>query len=178
LNFGSQEATCAEINKNQSTANSQLLMQYWSGRDFLKDCQRLVYMRGLAPWVVTIIDPNNQDASGVIMTSGIVSLKVTTNIAIDCDFWSQGDGWLSKSPSATVRGRSFEDAKKNMATELQAQIERMLREHPKRSPRLAQTRPRISQGNRGRRRYVSRTCTHLKPQESVSRATVRLATSL
>jgi hypothetical protein len=138
LNFGGQEATSAEINKNQSTANFQLLMQYWSGRDFLKDCQRLVYVPGLAPRVVTMIDPHNQDASGVIMTSGIVSLKVTANTAIDCDFWPQGDGWLCKSPSATVRGRSFEDAKKNMATELQAQIERILREHPKRNPRLAQ----------------------------------------
>ena len=127
MNFGSQEATCAEINKNQSTANFQLLMQYWSGRDFLKDCQRLVYMPGPTPWVVTMIDPNNQDASGVIMTSGIVSLKVTANIAINCDFWSQGDGWLCKSPSATVRGSSFEDAKKNMATELQEHIERILR---------------------------------------------------
>ena len=116
-----------EINKNQSTVNFQPLMQYWSGRDFLKDCQRLVYMPGLAPWVVTIIDPNNRDANGVIMTSGIVSLKVTANIAIDCDFWSEGDGWFCKSLSATVRGSSFEDAKKNMATELQEHVERVLR---------------------------------------------------
>jgi len=83
-------------------------------------------MPSLVAWVVTMIDPNNQDASGVIMTSGIVSLKVTANIAIDCDFWSQGDGWLCKSPSATVRGSSFEDAKKNMATELQQHFERIL----------------------------------------------------
>jgi len=34
-------------------------------------------------------------------------------------------------PHLTVRGSSFEDAKKNMATELQAHIERILREHPK-----------------------------------------------
>jgi len=101
-------------------------MQHWSGRDFLKTYQRLVYMPSLVAWVVTMIDPNNQDASGVIMTSGIVSLKVTANIAIDCDFWSQGDGWLCKSPSATVRGSSFEDAKKNMATELQQHFERIL----------------------------------------------------
>ena len=114
-------------------------MQYWSGRDFLKDRQRLVYMPGLAPWIVKTIDPNNQDASGVIMTSGIVSLKVTASIAIDRDFWSQGDGWICKSPSAKVRGSNFEDAKKNMATELQEHVERILRKHPKRSARLAQT---------------------------------------
>jgi hypothetical protein len=71
------------------------------------------------------------------MTSQIVTLKVTANIAIDCDFWSEGDGWkgFCKSPPVTVRGSSFEDAKKNMAAELQTQIERILREHPKRSAR-------------------------------------------
>jgi hypothetical protein len=74
-----------------------------------------------------MIGSNNQDASGVIMTSGIVSLKVTANIAIDCDFWSEDDGWLCKSLSATVRGSSLEDAKKNMATELQEHVERVLR---------------------------------------------------
>ena len=71
------------------------------------------------------------------MTSQIVNLKVTANIPMDCDFWSAGDGWkgLCKSPSVTVRGSSFEDAKKNMAIELQTQIERILREHPRRSAR-------------------------------------------
>jgi hypothetical protein len=34
-----------------------------------------------------------------------------------------------------VRGSSFEDAKKNMATELQAQIEEILRDHPTKSVR-------------------------------------------
>ena len=71
------------------------------------------------------------------MTSQIVTLKVTANIAIDCDFWSEGDGWkgFCKSPAITVRGSSFEDAKKNMATELQVHIERILREHPRLSAR-------------------------------------------
>lgn len=69
------------------------------------------------------------------MTSQIVNLQVAASIPIDCDFWSEDDGWkgLCKSPSVTVRGSSFEDAKKNMATELQAQIEGILREHPERS---------------------------------------------
>ena len=63
------------------------------------------------------------------MSSEIVNLKVTANIAIDCDFWSEGDGWegLCKSPPATVLGSGFEDAKKKMATELQEQIEGILR---------------------------------------------------
>jgi hypothetical protein len=71
------------------------------------------------------------------MTSQLVNLQVTASILIDCDFWSEDDGWkrLCKSPSITVRGSSFEDAKKNIATELQAHIERILREHPKRSAR-------------------------------------------
>jgi hypothetical protein len=69
------------------------------------------------------------------MTSHVVSLQVTASIPIDCDFWPENDGWkgLCKSPSATVRGSSFEDAKKNMAGELQVRIERILREHSKRS---------------------------------------------
>jgi len=71
------------------------------------------------------------------MTSRVVNLQVTANIPIDCDFWSEDDGWkgLCKSLSVTVRGSSFEDAKKNMATELQVLIERILREHPKISAR-------------------------------------------
>jgi len=58
-------------------------------------------------------------------------------IPISCDFWSQDDGWqgLCKSLSLTVRGRSFEKAKKNMADELQVYIEKLLREHPKRTAR-------------------------------------------
>ena len=90
-----------------------------------------------APSVVMMIDLGNEDASGVIRSCEMVRLKVTANIAIDCDFWSEGDGWegLCKSPSATVRGSGFEDAKKNMATELQVHIERILREYPKRSAR-------------------------------------------
>jgi hypothetical protein len=69
------------------------------------------------------------------MTSQVVNLQVTATVPIECEFWAEDDGWkgLSRSPSVTVRGSSFEDAKKNMATELQAQIEAILREHPKKS---------------------------------------------
>jgi len=74
------------------------------------------------------------------MTSQVVALDVIATIPIDCDFWSEDDGWkgLCKSLSVTVRGSSFEDAKKNMAGELQVHIERILREHPKsRARRIA-----------------------------------------
>ena len=69
------------------------------------------------------------------MTSQVVTLEVIVSVPIDCDFWSEDDGWkgLCKSPSVKVSGGSFEDAKKNMAGELQVHIERILREHPKRS---------------------------------------------
>ena len=71
------------------------------------------------------------------MTSQVVNLQVTASIPIDCDYWPEDDGWkgLCKSLSVTVGGSSFEDAKKNMAAELQADIDRILREHPKRSAR-------------------------------------------
>jgi hypothetical protein len=71
------------------------------------------------------------------MTSPVVNLQVTASIPIDCDFWSEDDGWkgLCNGLSVKVRGSSFEDAKKNMAAELQADIERILREHPKRNAR-------------------------------------------
>jgi hypothetical protein len=73
------------------------------------------------------------------MTSQIVSLQVTASIPVGCDFWSEDDGWkgLCKCASVTVSGSSFEEAKKNMAIELQTQIERILREHPESSMRQA-----------------------------------------
>lgn len=71
------------------------------------------------------------------MTSQKVKLEVSASIPIECEFWPEDDGWkgLSRSPEVTVRGSSFEDAKKNMATELQGQIEAILREHPMKSAR-------------------------------------------
>ena len=71
------------------------------------------------------------------MSSQVVNLEVTASVPINCDFWSEDDGWkgLCKSPSITVRGSSFEDAKKNMASELQAQIEKILRQRPMRNAR-------------------------------------------
>ena len=73
------------------------------------------------------------------MTSQVVALEVIASIPIDCDFWSEDDGWkgLCKSLSVTVHGSSFENAKKNIAAELQVLIETILREHPKRRARRA-----------------------------------------
>jgi len=63
------------------------------------------------------------------MNSQVVNLPVTASVPINCDFWLEDDGWkgLCRSPSITVRGSSFEDAKKSMASELQVQIDRILR---------------------------------------------------
>jgi hypothetical protein len=71
------------------------------------------------------------------MTSQVVKLEVSACIPVECEFWSEDDGWkgLSSTLSLTVRGSSFEDVKKNMATELQAHIEEILRAHPKKSAR-------------------------------------------
>ena len=71
------------------------------------------------------------------MTFQAVNLLVTASIPMDCDFWPEGDEWkgLCKSLSVTVHGSSFEDTKKNMATELQVHIEKILREIPTRSAR-------------------------------------------
>jgi hypothetical protein len=71
------------------------------------------------------------------MTSQTVTLEVAAEVPIECDFWPEDDGWkgLCKSLSITVRGSSFEDAKKNMADELQGGIEKILLEQLKRSTR-------------------------------------------
>jgi hypothetical protein len=74
------------------------------------------------------------------MISQVVHLSVIAGIPADCTFWPKDDGWkgLCKSQMVKVHGSSFEDAKKNMATALQARIEKTLRKHPrKRAPRVA-----------------------------------------
>jgi hypothetical protein len=69
------------------------------------------------------------------MTSQVVHIQVTASIPIDCDFWSEDDGWRGRCerPLITVSGSSFEDAKKNMASELQGHVEKILREDVQRS---------------------------------------------
>lgn len=70
------------------------------------------------------------------MASQVVHLAVTAGIPVDCTFWPKDNGWsgLCRARSVKVRGRSFEDAKKNMAAALQSRIEKILREPRVRDP--------------------------------------------
>jgi len=38
------------------------------------------------------------------MSSEVVSLQVTAGIPIDCDFWSEDDGWKVTCPPFLVHG--------------------------------------------------------------------------
>jgi predicted RNase H-like HicB family nuclease len=62
-------------------------------------------------------------------------LKVSANVPKDCSFWPDDDSWngVCEELSLTVRGSSFEDAKRKMEAALQAHIERVLQEHPRAS---------------------------------------------
>jgi hypothetical protein len=65
------------------------------------------------------------------MKSEAVTLPVIAGVPLDCSFWPEDDGWsgVCERLSVIVRGSSFEDAKKNMETTLQEQVERILREY-------------------------------------------------
>jgi hypothetical protein len=128
--------TCTDISEELQTVLVHRVTRKVRSR-LSRNCRRLAYMPYAVTCVRELIDLHNKHSTGVDMTSQVVNLQVTASIPIDCDFWSEDDGWkgLCKSLSITVQGNSFEDAKKNMATELQAHIERILREHPKRSAR-------------------------------------------
>ena len=69
------------------------------------------------------------------MTAHAVTLKVSANVPKDCSFSPQDDGWngVCEELSLTVRGSSFEDAKRNMASALQAHVESVLRKHSRAS---------------------------------------------
>ncbi len=69
------------------------------------------------------------------MTSQSIKLKVIASVPKDCNFQLEGDGWngVCEELSATVRGSSFEDAKRKMEAALQAHIESVLRKHSKAS---------------------------------------------
>ena len=61
----------------------------------------------------------------------VVTLKVSANVPKDCSFWPEDDSWngVCEELSLTVRGSSFEDAKRKMEAALQAHIESVLRKH-------------------------------------------------
>ena len=65
------------------------------------------------------------------MTAHPVTLKVSANVPKDCSFWPEDDSWngVCEDLSLTVRGSSFEDAKRKMEAALQRQIESVLRGH-------------------------------------------------
>jgi hypothetical protein len=65
------------------------------------------------------------------MKSQAVTLQVIAGVPLDCSFWPEDDGWsgVCERLSVIVRGSGFEDAKKNMETTLQEQVERILREY-------------------------------------------------
>ena len=69
------------------------------------------------------------------MTAHPVTLKVSANVPKDCSFWPEDDSWngVCEELSLTVRGSSFEDAKRNMEAALQAHIENFLRKHSRAS---------------------------------------------
>ena len=69
------------------------------------------------------------------MTSQATKLMVTASIPKDCIFQLEDDGWngVCEELSVTIRGSSFEDAKRKMEAALQAHIERVLQEHPRAS---------------------------------------------
>jgi predicted RNase H-like HicB family nuclease len=71
------------------------------------------------------------------MTTQAIKLKVTASVPNDCIFQLEDDGWngVCEELSLTVRGSSFEDAKRKMEAALQAHIESVLRKHPRKSGR-------------------------------------------
>ena len=69
------------------------------------------------------------------MTAQAIKLKVTASVPKDCIFQLEDDGWngVCDELSVTVRGSSFEDAKRKMEAALQVQIEKVLRKHSRKS---------------------------------------------
>jgi predicted RNase H-like HicB family nuclease len=69
------------------------------------------------------------------MTAYAVKLKVVAGVPNDCSFWTENDGWngACEELSLTVRGSSFEDAKRNMEAAVQAHIESVLSKHSRAS---------------------------------------------
>jgi len=60
-----------------------------------------------------------------------VKLRVIAGVPKDCTFWLEHDSWtgVCQELAVTVRGSSFEDAKRKMEAGLQAHIESVLCKH-------------------------------------------------
>ena len=65
------------------------------------------------------------------MTAQAIKITVTAGVPKDCIFQLEDDGWngVCEELSVTIRGSSFEDAKRKMEAALQAHIENVLRKH-------------------------------------------------
>lgn len=57
-----------------------------------------------------------------------VKAPVTASVSIECEFWSEDDGWTGSCPqfSISVHGNNFEEAKKHMEATLHAQIDSII----------------------------------------------------
>jgi predicted RNase H-like HicB family nuclease len=68
------------------------------------------------------------------MSTHAVKLEVSAEVPKDCSFWPEDNGWngACEELSISVRGCSFEDAKRKMEAALQT-IESALREHSRTS---------------------------------------------
>ena len=77
----------------------------------------------------------NPKKGAASMTGHPVTLKVSANVPKDCSFWPEDDSWngVCEELSLTVRGSSFEDAKRKMEAALQAHIESFLRKQSRAS---------------------------------------------
>jgi predicted RNase H-like HicB family nuclease len=60
-----------------------------------------------------------------------VKVPVIVSVPIECEFWSEDDGWTGSYPqlTITVHGNNFENTKRNMEAALQAKLESILRSH-------------------------------------------------
>ena len=65
------------------------------------------------------------------MTAQAIKVKVSASVPKDCIFQLEDDGWngVCEELSVSVRGSSFEDAKRKMEAALQAHIESVLHRH-------------------------------------------------
>jgi predicted RNase H-like HicB family nuclease len=69
------------------------------------------------------------------MTAQAINLKVMASVPKNCIFQLEDDGWngICEELSVTVRGSSFEDAKRKMEAALQTHIESVLRKQSRAS---------------------------------------------
>lgn len=64
------------------------------------------------------------------MLPNAVKLAVSATVPMECEFFTEDDGWkgICAQLSVTVRGSNFEEAKKHMEAVLQTAIESLIRD--------------------------------------------------